>query len=163
MNPLYDEPFDASSGGWPAVSRRELSLYVRQHTRANLYDESSSLAAGVAIYGLSDPRDIREVRYIGQTRTPMRRFLQHINAARLWLPEELPWWIKAPELRPLYGWIRALYSNGKRLPVMVVSAWKTSDKEARLAERTRIIDCLREHRMLLNVEMELLGRQLPLV
>ena len=38
-------------------------------------------------------RDVRQVRYVGQTRDPRRRFSQHLNVARLWLPDELPWWV----------------------------------------------------------------------
>jgi hypothetical protein len=112
---------------------------------------------------LSDPRDIRAVRYIGQTRAPGKRFSQHIHIARLWLPDDLPWWVKSPQLRPLYSWIRELYADERRLPVMLVSAWAPSAKAARLAERSRIIECLRDGHELFNVERELLGRQQPLI
>ena len=143
--------------------QRELALFVRRHTRTNLYDESGVSAGGVALYGLSDPRDIRAVRYIGQTRAPARRFLQHINIARLWLPDDLPWWVKSPQLRPLYSWIRELYAEDRRLPVMLISAWAPSAKEARLAERSLIIECLRTGHDLYNVEREILGGQQPLI
>jgi hypothetical protein len=126
-------------------------------------NQAGASVGGVALYGLSDPRDIRDVRYIGQTRAPANRFLQHISAARLWLPDELPWWIKSPQLRPLYSWIRRLYSEDRRLPVMLIRAWMPTSKEARLAERAQIIECLTDGRELYNVEKELLGRQLPLV
>ncbi len=143
--------------------RRELGFYIRRHVRANLYDESGTGVSGVAVYGLSDPRNLRDVRYIGQTRAPANRFLQHVNAARLWLPDDLPWWIKSPRLRPLYAWIRALYSEDRRLPVMLIRAWVPTSKEARLAERIQILECLKDDRELYNVEKELLGRQMPLV
>jgi hypothetical protein len=145
------------------LTKRELGFYVRRHTRANLYDESGVSAVGVALYGLSDPRDIRELRYIGQTRAPAIRFLQHLSTARLWLPDDLPWWVKSPQLRPLYSWIRRLFSDDRRLPVMLISDWVPTIEEARLAERARIIECLRSGRDLYNVERELLGRQLPLL
>lgn len=145
------------------ITKRELGFCIRPHVRSNLYDESGVSASGVALYGLSDPRDIRDVHYVGQTRAPAKRFLQHINAARLWLPDELPWWIKSPQLRPLYSWIRRLYSQDRRLPVMLIRAWVPTSKEARLAERAHIIECLRDGRELYNVETELLGRQLPLI
>jgi len=77
-------------GGTPPtcpLTRGELASYLHGHTRTNLYDESGVSEARVAIYCLSDPRDIRDVRYIGQTCAPRIRFLQHVNAARLWLPE----------------------------------------------------------------------------
>ena len=118
---------------------------------------------GTAVYSLSDPRDIRAVRYIGQTQFPQRRFLQHLAGARLWLPDERPWWIKSPKLRPLYHWIRALYREDMRLPTMVVAEWVETNAAARLAERARIYDCLSHRMSLLNVETEILGTQWPLL
>ena len=143
-------PFGAPVFSRP--TRGELARFVRAHTRTNLYDESGVGRKKVAIYCLSDPRDIRDIRYIGLTRAPPSRFLQHLNAARLWLPDVLPWWVKSPELRPLYSWIRALYSDERRLPVMVITAWTASLNDARSAERERIIECLAEGRDLFNVE-----------
>jgi hypothetical protein len=86
-----------------------------------------------------------------------------MNTAKLWLPDEIPWWVKFPQLRPLYGWIRELYADKRRLPVMAITAWVESVTEARVAERARIIDCLQERFQLLNVESEILGRQIPLL
>jgi hypothetical protein len=161
--PLFDGVSGHRAGARPLLTKRELSSYVRRHTRSNLYDESGVNAEGVAVYGLSDPRDIHDVRYIGQTRAPASRFLQHLNTACLWLPDDLPWWVKSPKLRPLYSWIRTLYREDLRLPVMLINAWAPSTKEARLAERARIIERLSEGRELYNVEKEILGRQLPLI
>jgi hypothetical protein len=118
---------------------------------------------GIAIYSLSDPRDIRDVRYVGQSADPRRRFMQHLNAAKLWLPDERPWWVKSPKLRPLYNWIRDLYRDELRMPTMVVSAWLATAAEARVAERTRIFECLAQKLPLLNVETEILGRQTALL
>lgn len=143
----------------PAQLRRRYRL----HAREQLYDESGSEPVGWAIYTLSDPRDLREVRYVGQTSAPRRRFLQHLNHAQLWLPDELPWWIKQPKLRPLYTWIRTLYGDGHRLPVMVVSDWLPLSAQARMAERSRIFDLLAHRRQLLNVESEILGNQISLL
>jgi hypothetical protein len=106
-----------------------------------------------ALYTLSDPRDLRAVRYVGQTACPRRRFLQHITAAQLWLPDELPWWIKRPDLRALYQWIRALYLEERRLPVMVVTAW-TRNADALAQERDLICEHLRRRSPLLNRESE---------
>jgi hypothetical protein len=114
------------------------------------------VVAGTAIYSLSDPRDIRLIRYIGQTSAPRRRFLQHLNTARLWLPDETPWWIKSPKLRPLYDWIRQLYGDGYRLPTMVVHQWVT--EQPRTAERLHIQQCLSNNLPLLNVETEWLQK-----
>jgi len=125
----------------------------------HLYDESGVCPQGIALYSLSDPRDIRSCRYIGQTRQPRRRLLQHVNTARLWLPDERPWWIKLPELRPLYEWIRELYRDDARLPVMVVYSWVATPVEARVAERERIYECLERGLPILNVERETLGRR----
>lgn len=52
---------------------------VRQRLGAQLYDDSGARAAGVAIYSLSDPRDLRAIRYVGQTAAPRRRLLQHLR------------------------------------------------------------------------------------
>jgi hypothetical protein len=146
-----------------SLNRAQIGQLARRHVREQLYDESGVSAHGIAIYVLSDPRSIRDVRYVGQTSSPARRFLQHVNTARLWLPDDVPWWVKSPKLRPLYGWIRELFADERRLPVMVVSAWVDSVGEARVAERARIVEYVRERRWLLNVEMQVLGRQIPLV
>jgi hypothetical protein len=111
-----------------------------------------------AIYTLSDPRDLRLVRYVGQTRSPRRRFMQHVNTARLWLPEQRPWWVKSPKMRPLYEWIRELYLDERRLPVMTVLAW-TEARHARLEERNRICEYLGHQLPLLNRESETIGNQ----
>jgi hypothetical protein len=135
---------------------------VRRRVAALLLDESGAAPGGAAIYCLCDPRDARTPRYIGQSSAPRRRLLQHIGAARLWLPHETPWWIKSPKLRPLYGWMRALFLDGERLPVMLIRTWVPT-QQARLAERAHIYECLRCQQPLLNFESELLQRQLLLL
>jgi hypothetical protein len=145
------------------MTRIELMRRLQHHVRTQLYDDSGATPAGRAIYGLSDPRDIADVRYVGQTGVPRRRFLQHLNTARLWLPEDRPWWVKSPRLRPLYVWIRELHQEARRLPVMVISAWAEDAAAARVVERERIMECLQSRLRLLNVETEILGRQWPLV
>jgi hypothetical protein len=146
-----------------ADSRATIGGRVRRHIRAELYDDSGNSARGIAIYTLSDPRSIREVRYVGQTRSPGRRFAQHLNTARLWLPDDLPWWVESPKLRPLYQWIRELYVDDRRMPVMVVTAWTGSLGEARVLERARIMECLENRLQILNVEREILGGQGQLI
>ena len=123
---------------------------LRRRLRVHLYDEFGALPEGTAIYSLADPRDVRASRYIGQTAQPPRRLLQHVRTARLWLPAETPWWVKAPPLRPLYGWIRELYLEDRRLPVMIVHAWVAAE-HAELAERERVQFCLERQLPLLNV------------
>jgi hypothetical protein len=140
-------------------SRAQLRRRFRSHAEAALFDESRVASEGVAIYTLSDPRDLRGVRYVGQTRAPRRRLLQHLNHAQLWLDAELPWWIKQPKLRPLYTWVRELYRDEFRLPVMVVVSWVPTLASARAAERERIFQYLAERHALLNVENEALGKQ----
>jgi len=130
---------------------------------AQLYDDSGLSPQGVAIYSLSDPRDIRQVRYVGQSSAPRRRLLQHLNTAMLWLPDEKPWWIKSARLRPLSGWIRQLYQDELRLPVMVITAWVETASQARVAERARIFECLASRLPLLNVETQFQGPQVPLL
>jgi hypothetical protein len=134
----------------------QLARYVRAGLATQLYDDSGELPDGIAIYSLSDPRDIRAIRYVGQTLAPRRRLSQHLATARLWLPEQTPWWVKSPKLRPLYRWIRELYEDEGRLPVMVVHAW-VEPAHARRAERERIQECLAGQLPLLNVENERLA------
>jgi hypothetical protein len=147
---------------FPTLSQAQLRRYVRIRLAEHLFDDSGAVADGVAIYSLSDPRKVREVLYVGQTSAPRRRLLQHLNTARLWLPDQLPWWIRSPKLRPLYGWIRQLYRDGGRLPVMVVCDW-VERAAARHAERARICESLEQQGPLLNYEAELLQRQLLLI
>jgi hypothetical protein len=145
------------------VTKAELARRIRRHVVHELYDESGLVPAGTAIYSLADPRDLRLSRYIGQSAGPRRRFAQHLSAARLWLPEERPWWIKQPILRPLYEWLRELYEQEQRLPTMVIHSWVDTTRAARVAERARIVAGLANDLPLLNVEREVLGRQLPLI
>jgi hypothetical protein len=144
-------------------TRAEVGRYIRNHVITDLYDEWPGTGRGTAIYTLSDPRDLQVVRYVGQTRAPRRRFLQHLNIARLWLPDELPWWVSSPRLRPLYEWIRELYRNQCRLPTMVVREWLEAPSGVRAAERARICEYLTRRLPLLNFEAELMGRQLSLL
>jgi hypothetical protein len=144
-------------------TKAELTRRIRQHVERELYDDSGLVPVGTAIYSLADPRDLRLTRYIGQTSTPRRRFLQHLSTARLWLPEERPWWVKQPRLRPLYEWLRELYGQEQRLPTMVIHSWVDTTHSARLAERAWIVAALAKDLPLLNVERELLGRQMPLI
>ena len=123
---------------------------LRWRLRLHLCDESGAAAEGTAIYSLADPRSVRVSRYIGQTAQPRRRLLQHVRVARLWLPDETPWWVRAPRLQPLYGWIRELYQQEGRLPVMVVHEWVKAD-QAHASERARILACLEQQLPLLNV------------
>ncbi len=128
----------------------DLQQELHRRLRLHLIDESGVTPAGTAIYSLADPRDVRASRYVGQTAQPRRRLMQHVRTARLWLPDEIPWWVKAPRLRPLYGWIRELHRQEGRLPVMIVHDWVEAE-HAHLAERDRIHSCLERRLPLLNV------------
>jgi hypothetical protein len=46
---------------------------------------------------------------------------------------------------------------------MVITAWVETGSAARVAERARIHQCLANRLQLLNVETEILGRQIPLI
>jgi hypothetical protein len=134
-----------------AEAKALLARRLRHARLHNIVDQTSGPTGDVAIYALADPRDVQTPRYVGQTRNPAARFVQHVNAARLWLPDELPWWIKRPELLPLYTWIRELHADGGRLPVMFVVGW-TSSLLARSDERRFIAAYLRDGLSLLNFE-----------
>jgi hypothetical protein len=144
------------------VTEAQLARRLREHVKRELYDDSRADAIGTAIYSLADPRDLRLSRYIGQTASPVRRFLQHLRTARLWMPDEIPWWVQQPKLRPLYEWLRELHRDEGRLPTMVIHNWVGTTQAARLAERARIYESLANRLPLLNVEREFLGGQLPL-
>ncbi len=135
-----------------------LGRSIRSRCAAHILDVSDATPNAAAIYALADPRDLELVRYIGQTRSPRTRYLQHMTEARLWLPDELPWWVKSPQLRPLYGWIRALYADEQRLPIMMLVAW-TSVIEARQEEGRHIREYLRHQIPLLNGETDLFHRK----
>jgi hypothetical protein len=143
-----------------SLPQAQLMREIRRRAGTHVYDESGVMPAGVAIYSLSDPRNVREIRYVGQTTAPRRRWMQHLSAARLWLPDEKPWWVKAPKLRPLYSWVREIFKDEARLPVMLVLAW-VDTAEARLAERRQIQACVESRLPLLNAGTESL-RQLDL-
>jgi len=114
----------------------------------------------IALYTLADPRDVRCVRYVGQTRAPRRRYLQHVRTARLWLTADTPWWVRLPRLRTLYVWIRELYADERRLPFMLVMDWCAPEAQARARERQLIAELARRGLPLLNIEAERL-RQTP--
>lgn len=145
------------------LTRTALARLIACHARQHLYDDSGTTPGGIAIYSLSDPRDLRLTRYIGQTAAPRRRFLQHMNTARLWLPDELPWWVHQASLRPLYEWLRELHSEDHRLPTMIIHSWIATPGQARHAERARIHAALASQLPIFNVEREFLARQLPLI
>jgi hypothetical protein len=154
------EPADVK---WIPPPRALLTRDLRRRLRSHLLDESKVEAEhGIAIYSLSDPRDVRNVRYVGQTRSPRRRLLQHLNGARLWMPDELPWWIDAPSFKPLHEWLRALFRDDGRLPMMIVSSW-VEKESALLAERARIHECLDAGLPLLNVQIWALDPQLQIL
>ena len=145
------------------LTEAQLAHRIRQHVGRELYDDSRLEPVGTAIYSLADPRDLRLTRYVGQSAAPRRRFLQHLRTARLWMPDEIPWWIQQPKLRPLYTWLRELHRDQERLPTMVIHTWVPTTRAARLAERARIYELLAQRLPLLNVEREFLGGQMPLL
>jgi len=148
------------------LTKASIARRLLRHVDLEIYDEALDASVSsrrVAIYTLVDPRDLRETRYVGQTADPRRRFLQHLNTARLWFPEDRPWWVKSPKLRPLYTWIRELYADESRLPTMIICGWAETSAAARLLERTHIVHCLANRLPLLNVESERSSQQPPLL
>jgi hypothetical protein len=136
---------------------------VAAAARSHVHDAGGGAAGATAIYTLADPRDVRCARYVGQTRDPQRRFAQHVRTARLWLPDEVPWWVRSPKHRPLYEWIRALHRDEGRLPFMWVTEWLAPEADARVAERAAIMRLLAAGAVLLNAEARALGAQLTLL
>jgi hypothetical protein len=130
---------------------------------SHVHDGGGGVAGATAIYTLADPRDVRSARYVGQTRDPRRRFAQHVRTARLWLPDETPWWVRSPNYRPLYEWIRVLHRDEGRLPFMWVAEWVEADADPLVVERAAIMRFLAQGAALLNVEGRLSGAQLPLL
>ena len=159
----YSDPDACGETLYRPLPKAQLSQLIRKQKHGLVLEEPDVAPDGVAIYTLSDPRDVREVRYVGQTRAPQRRYSQHVNAARLWLSDETPWWYKAPpDQRPLHDWIRTLHRDDYRLPVMIITARVASVSAARQMERALILHYLGQRAFLLNVEAEILGRQVPL-
>lgn len=146
-----------------AHARPEVAWRARAAARSHIYDEVGGLEGATAVYTLADPRDTRCPRYVGQTRDVRRRFMQHVHTARLWLPDDVPWWVRSPKHRPLYEWIRALYRDGGRLPVMWVTEWVCAGSDPLVAERAAIFRLLARGERLLNAEARALGPQLPLL
>jgi hypothetical protein len=131
--------------------------------RSHVHGAADGPPGGTAVYTLSDPRDVRCPRYVGQTRNPRARFAQHVQTARLGLPDAVPWWVRSPKHRPLYTWIRELNRDGGRLPFMWVEEWVEPDADALVAERAAIMRWLARCATLLNAEALKLGAQLPLL
>lgn len=146
------------------LAPRQFLRSVAAAARSHIHDAAGGPSAGAtAIYSLADPRDVRSARYVGQTRDPRRRFAQHVRTARLWLPDDVPWWVRSPKQRPLYGWIRALHRDGGRLPFMWIEEWVGTDADARVAERAAIMRLMAAGAALLNSEATRVGAQLPLL
>ena len=141
------------------ITRAQFALQLRRRLPLLLMDECAGAEGAVAVYTLSDPRDVRDVRYVGQTRSPPGRYRQHINKAGPWLPDEVPWWFKAPKDRPLHEWIRELHRDGARLPLMIVCGWHPDIRAARAAERALIYLCLEQGLPILNVEAQIALRR----
>jgi hypothetical protein len=141
-------------------------IFTRSATaaaRSHVHIEVDGLPGATAIYWLADPRDVRAARYVGQTRNPCVRFAQHVQTARLELPDAVPWWIRSPKHRPLYLWIRELHRDGGRLPFLWVEDWVDPGSDPLVAERAAIMRWLAQGAALLNVEARQTGAQLPLL
>jgi hypothetical protein len=141
------------------LAGKSIAATARSHVHVGARGE----CGGTAVYTLADPRDLRSPRYVGQTRDPHARFAQHVQTARLWLPDDVPWWVRSPKHRPLYAWIRELHRDGGRLPFMWVEEWVEPDADPLVAERAAIMRWLARGAALLNAEALKSGAQLPLL
>jgi hypothetical protein len=146
-----------------AISKGRLARALRAAGRSQVHGAEGGSSGWTAVYTLSDPREVRRPRYVGQTRDPRRRYAQHVHTARLWLPDSTPWWVRSAKHRPLYSWLRALHRDGGRLPFMWVVEWLDPSRDPLVAERTAIMQLLTQHSDLLNAEARGLGAQLPLL
>ena len=147
-----------------ARSARQSRRSIAAAARCHIHDAAGGGVPGAtAVYSLADPRDVRGARYVGQTRDPQRRFAQHVRTARLWLPDDVPWWVRSPRYRPLYVWIRELHREGGRLPFMWIEQWVPPEADALAMERATMMRLLSQGAALLNVEANRLGPQLPLL
>ena len=140
-----------------------LAKSVADAVRSHVHGGLDGPLGGTAIYTLADPREVRCPRYVGQTRDPHARFAQHVQTARLSLPDAVPWWVRSPKHRPLYAWIRELNRDGGRLPFMLIEEWVEADVDPLVAERAAIMRWLARGAALLNAEALKLGAQLPLL
>jgi hypothetical protein len=105
------------------ANRDQFLLRVRRQIDSHLVDWSGKRAGTFAVYGLTDAPDSDPIDYIDITVNPQRRLLQHWMAARLWQSQRSADRITSSTLRPLCHWIRDLYEQQQRLPVMVIYEW----------------------------------------
>ncbi|MEO8125824.1 MAG: hypothetical protein ABI822_01970 [Bryobacteraceae bacterium] len=151
-------------------TRQQVALALRSRWRSLVWDNADGARGnGYAIYTLSDPRDVRAVRYVGQSSDPPRRYCQHVQAARVWLADRpgadggpVPWWLDRSPARDLSIWIRELYADGARLPVMMVQSWLGTLAQALRAERDALDHFVADGRALLNQAAVQAGPQLRL-
>ena len=61
------------------------------------------------IYGLYDPRDIENIRYVGKADTPLIRLRGHINVSR-----------REVMKTPVYKWVRKLSREGVTLQMLIL-------------------------------------------
>jgi hypothetical protein len=121
-----------------SVAGGDIALRLRRHLGMLICDTSDAEQVGVALYALSDPRDVRAVRYVGQSTAPARRYRQHVRTACLGHDRQGPWWVRQAHLGPLHEWIRILHADGGRLPFMLITHWVPSVDAARLLEQSLI-------------------------
>ena len=146
MNDQYRVKGEGNAAG--ANSPRSFGPALAAAARLHVHDAAKPAPGATAIYTLADPR---------------RRFVQHVQTARLSAPDLTPWWVRSPKHRPLYEWIRALYRDEGRLPFLWVTEWIDAGADARVAERAAIMQLLAAGAALLNVEARSCGAQLPLL
>jgi hypothetical protein len=160
-----NEPLSTSAdpGVEIAIAKAGIARVLRAARRSQIYGAEGGSSGWTALYTLSDPREVRRPRYVGQTRDPGRRYAQHVHTARLWLPDSTPWWVRSPKHRPLYSWLRALHRDGGRLPFMWVVEWLEPSKDPLVAERAAIMQLFAQDSELLNAEARGSGAQLPLL
>lgn len=100
---------------------------------AHILDLSPKRSGAFAVYGLAEDGNRERVQYLDFTVNPQRRLLQHWMSPRLWLSRRAADRITSSTLQPLCHWIRALYEQKQRLPVMAIYEWLPSLSQAEAA------------------------------
>jgi hypothetical protein len=157
------DPRDVRSPRYVGQTRDPHARFAQHVRTARLWlpDDERMDARGRATQARAGMPEVEQRR----EQLPARAGMPEVEQRREQLPgavADTPWWVRSPKHRPLYAWIRALHSDGGRLPFMWVEEWVGPDADALVAERAAIMRWLARGAELLNAEARALGAQRPL-